>query len=372
MPFRIEALRARPLDVPLIDPFVIATGRVDATRGVLIEAELRDPSSGRWARGLGESAPLPPITHEDQPDVLLALSEATRALVGKELAAGGPVEAIRRLLDDPPLAFGARPVARAGLEAALLDAAARLHGLPLFRLLEGSNAPLDRTLLTDVTIPIGEPAEMAMHGERWRSRGFRCFKVKVGLDLDRDVEALARIRTQVPDAAFRIDANGGYAASQAIALFEQATARGAAIECFEQPCAREDLDGMCAVAAALPIPVIADESLRSEADLERIVDRRAAGGINLKTAKLGGPIAAVALGRRAQAFGLELMVGGMVETRLGMSTAAHIAVALGGVRFVDLDTAWLLATDPFRGGYRADGPRYELPDEPGLAIEPVA
>jgi L-Ala-D/L-Glu epimerase len=58
----------------------------------------------------------------------------------------------------------------------------------------------------------------------------------------------------------------------------------------------------------------------------------------------------------------------MVETRLGMTAAAHVVAALGGVDFVDLDTAWLLADDPFEGGYVADGPRYTLPDLPGLGV----
>jgi L-alanine-DL-glutamate epimerase-like enolase superfamily enzyme len=62
------------------------------------------------------------------------------------------------------------------------------------------------------------------------------------------------------------------------------------------------------------------------------------------------------------------MVGGMVETRLGMTAAAHVAAALGGARFIDLDTAWLLAEDPYEGGYRAQGPHYTLDPEPGLGV----
>ena len=58
----------------------------------------------------------------------------------------------------------------------------------------------------------------------------------------------------------------------------------------------------------------------------------------------------------------------MVETRLGMTAAAHVACALGGVDFVDLDTAWLLVDDPYVGGYVADGPRYHLPAAPGLDV----
>jgi L-alanine-DL-glutamate epimerase-like enolase superfamily enzyme len=103
-------------------------------------------------------------------------------------------------------------------------------------------------------------------------------------------------------------------------------------------------------------------------DVDRIVAHRAAGAVNLKLAKLGGVEAALETGLAARRAGLKLMMGGMVETRLGMTAAAHAACALGGVEFVDLDTAWLLAEDPYVGGYAADGPRYTLPDAPGLDV----
>jgi L-alanine-DL-glutamate epimerase-like enolase superfamily enzyme len=104
-------------------------------------------------------------------------------------------------------------------------------------------------------------------------------------------------------------------------------------------------------------------------DLHALRARRAADGVNLKLAKMGGIDEAVAIGSAARAAGLKLMVGGMVETRLGMTAAAHVACALGGVEFVDLDTAWLLRHDPYKGGYTARGPRYAMPSSPGLGVE---
>ncbi|HVR00991.1 MAG TPA: enolase C-terminal domain-like protein, partial [Polyangia bacterium] len=155
----------------------------------------------------------------------------------------------------------------------------------------------------------------------------------------------------------------GYTARDALELLVRLTADGLALECFEQPCARDDLAGMAEVAARSPVPVVADESFRGAEDLDRITGARAAHGVNLKLAKLGGPAAAVALGREARRRGLSLMAGAMVETRVGIATMAHVVAALGGVEWVDLDTAFLLARDPFAGGYRAEGPRLVL--EPG-------
>ena len=92
----------------------------------------------------------------------------------------------------------------------------------------------------------------------------------------------------------------------------------------------------------------------------------------LQLAKAGGPLGAPAIKGGARALGLAVMCGGMVETRLGMTAAAHGAAALGGVDFVDLDTAWLLAADPFTGGYAARGPRLTLVDAPGLGVDLAA
>ncbi|HMI91247.1 MAG TPA: enolase C-terminal domain-like protein, partial [Polyangiales bacterium] len=147
--------------------------------------------------------------------------------------------------------------------------------------------------------------------------------------------------------------------------------------CFEQPCARADLDGMAEVAAKAGVPVIADESVTTLAELERVIEARAAHGVNLKLAKSGGLLPALAIGRAARVAGLQLMCGGMVETRLGMTAMAHVACALGGrpggaggtaVEYIDLDTAFLLASDPFEGGYEARGAELTLTGGPGLDL----
>jgi L-alanine-DL-glutamate epimerase-like enolase superfamily enzyme len=241
----------------------------------------------------------------------------------------------------------------------------RIEGVPVRALL--SDTSVD-ALETDITIAIADPARMAELGRSWIERGFRALKVKVGKDVDADARALEAIGRAVPTATLRVDANAGYSAAEAIALARACGRLGLRVECWEQPCAADDLDGMAEVAAALDAPVVADESVKTLDDLRVLVFRRYADGVNLKLAKSGGLLACLAIGTAARAAGLQLMVGGMVETRLGMTAAAHLACALGGVDFVDLDTAWLLADDPYEGGYVADGPRYRLPDVPGLGV----
>jgi L-Ala-D/L-Glu epimerase len=356
----VEGLVARPLSVALVEPFVIATGRVDATRAVEIEARVR--WRGRTAVGLGEAACLPPVTREDQGDVLGEVEAAARVVAGRAID-GDRLEA--------SLALGTAlgPVARAGVETAILDAVAIIAGVPLRELLGGPVGAATTELETDVTIAIAEPDHMARLAVEWFARGFRALKVKVGKDVDVDTRALEAIGRAVPGARLRVDANAGYTAAQAIALARRCEALGLNVECWEQPCAADDLDGLAKVAAALEAPVVADESAKSVDDVRALLAGLCADAVNLKLAKCGGLLAALAVGRAARAGGLGLMVGGMVETRLGMTAAAHLACALGGADFVDLDTALLLADDPYVGGYVSAGPRYTMPDVPGLGVK---
>ena len=348
-----------PLNVPLLEPFVIASGRMDATRAVLVRATLSG-AQGVSATGLGEAASLPPVTSEDQPDVLVTLAAAANSLVG---AAWASLPELSDQLD--ALGLATRPVARAGLECALLDAWAQLAGLPLCTLLTKVGP---RTLHTDITLPIAAPEHMLKLALRHHARGFRVFKVKIGKSIADDLRALASIASQLPDARFRLDANAAFSAEQALWLLEQVRALGIAVECFEQPCPREDLAAMAQVTAATDLPIVADESVRTLEQLERVHAMRAATGVNLKLAKSGGVLSALRIGLRARELGMRVMCGGMVETRLGMSAMGHVACALGGADYVDLDTAFLLASDPFCGGYESEGAALTLGNAAGHGV----
>jgi L-alanine-DL-glutamate epimerase-like enolase superfamily enzyme len=357
--YRIERVEGTPLSVPLVEPFVISSGRVDTTPNVLVEVEVVDLVTGARATGLGEASTLHPVTKETQGSVLGAFAVLQApAFALKDLGM-----AVEWGQDRSP-----GPCVAAGIETALVDAFARLAGVSARVFLGGEAGARTATIATDITIPIGDPGHMAKLAKRWRAKGFRCFKVKVGKDLDEDLRALELIHEVVPDATYRIDANAAFTVAEALALARSVKALGLQVECYEQPCARLALEAMAEVAAELETPVIADESVATLGELERVVKAKAADGINLKLVKSGGPLQCFVLGQAARRHGLQLMVGGMVETRLGMTAAAQLAAALGGVEYPDLDTAWLLADDPFTGGYTAEGPLMTLSDAAGLGI----
>ena len=126
---------------------------------------------------------------------------------------------------------------------------------------------------------------------------------------------------------------------------------------LEQPVAREDWEGLGRLAREAGVPVAADESCRTPEDAVRIGRGGLAQVLNIKLAK-SGVVQALDIAAIARAFGLGLMIGGMVETRLGMGFSAHLAAGLGGFDWVDLDTPLLLTDDPITGGYRSEGARF--------------
>ena len=132
------------------------------------------------------------------------------------------------------LGFSERPVARSGLECALLDAW-RGSQTPLCTFLTG--AP-PRTLRTDMTLPIAAPEHMAELALQHRARGFDIFKVKIGKSIDETCRP-GVIAARVPDARFRLDANAAFEADQALWLLDQAQSTDPA-RLFEQPCARDN------------------------------------------------------------------------------------------------------------------------------------
>lgn len=340
----IVAFEARPLNVPLLAPFTIATSRLERVENVAIRIELDSGVAG-W----GETPTLPPVTFEDQAVALEALRAIGPRLLGRDAA---DWRAIARDLaaEAPQLAS-----TRAGIEMALVDALARAAGQPLHHWFGGAS---DR-VTTDITIPITDAAEAEALARRYVAEGFSTIKTKVGLDRTEDLERLTAIRSGHPDCALVLDANEGFTAGEALGLLDDLRAEGIEVALLEQPVPRDDWAGLGRVRREAGVPVAADESCRSVEDARRIAEEDLATVLNVKLVKCGVS-EALEIVEVARAAGLGLMIGGMVETRIAMGFGACFAAGLGGFDFIDLDTPLLLAEDPVRGGYRAEGATYHL------------
>ncbi len=341
---KILSLQAIPLNVPLLADFAISSSTLKTVNNVAVRMELAGGIVG-W----GETSILPPLTAENQADALKAIGEAEAMLAGRPASAWRPIAGL--LLER----FPNYPSIRAGIEMALFDALARNREMPLYEWFGGAGV----NLTTDITIPIC-PSDQAFELAReYRRRGFEILKVKVGRDPDTDFEHLCAIREGFPECRLLLDANCGFNAGEMIDLVNRLAAAGMKPVLLEQPVARDDLAGLRRVGDATGIPVAVDESCTSSLDAIRIVEAKAAQVINIKLVK-SGVVQALDIVSIARSAGLDLMIGGMVETRIGIGFAAHFAAGAGGFTWIDLDTPLLLADDPIQGGYRIEGARYML------------
>lgn len=353
----MEVIRAegRPLDVPLTAPFTIASSRLERVGNVALRVELSNGSVG-W----GEAPVLPSVTAEDQATALTKATEACRYLVSMgTMTLGDVLRGVGSLLPGHEFAS-----VRAGLEMALVDAVANSLRIPLWRLFGAKS----NTIVTDITIPIVSPAEAAELAAKYRKQGFSTLKLKVGKNLNADMDVLKAIRRVHPDCSFILDANEGYSAEEAIQVLQKLHEIGVTPILFEQPVHRDDWEGLYFVSNVARekygVSIAADESCRSLQDAHKILKGNLAHAVNIKLAKLG-VVGALDVIDAVRNSGLKLMIGGMVETRLAMGFAGHLAAGIGCFSFVDLDTPFLLSEDPVLGGYEASGPLYKFTNSRG-------
>ncbi|MDX1741462.1 MAG: enolase C-terminal domain-like protein, partial [Rhodothermales bacterium] len=187
---------------------------------------------------------------------------------------------------------------------------------------------------------------------------FEILKLKLGSD--DDVPRFRAVREARPDAILYVDANSGWTPEQAAANVKIMQAEGLSL--VEQPVAKEDFAAMGFVQSQVGIPVVADESLQSPAD----VDRLASAGvqaINVKLMKLGGLGPALETIHRARDRGLRIMLGCMIETSLGVTAMAHLS---GLAEWLDLDAPILISNDPFDGVAYDEAGSISVPDRPGI------
>lgn len=246
--------------------------------------------------------------------------------------------------------------ARCALDMALHDRLARKQSIPLHALL---GLPRPRPVETTFTIPIADPAKMASLAAR--AKAFPRLKIKLGSE--DDAVRLSAVRKARPDASLIVDANAGWKTKEAIARIHDL--ERFAIELVEQPVAADDIKAMGAVQGQIDIPVVADESACTLDDIEKL---SAAGvrAVNLKLQKIGGIAPCLKMITRARQLGMQIMLGCMIETSLGVTAMAHLSPLAD---WIDLDAPLLVAHDPF-AGVTYEGARLHMPQGPGVGVRP--
>ncbi len=337
MPSSSPRLTWQPITLQLRHPFRISYG-VSETRQAFW---LRLAGDAGWGEGT-----IPSYYRISEPEMFACWEAAARR---SDPFPDDPSEITSWIGEEGPAP------ARSALDLALHDRIARHHGVPLYQLLE---LPRPSAKLTAFTISIAAPEEMA----RMAAQVVDYSVIKVKLGSDDDVARIAAIREARPDARLYVDANAGWAPEEAVRRVRDLEPYG--LDLIEQPVPTHDIGGMGYVQAHTEVPVVADESVQTLDDVEKLA---AAGvqGINLKLMKVGGLAPCLRLLRRARELGLRVMLGCMVETSLGVTAMANLA---GLADWLDLDAPLLIANDPFDGLSYDQHARIQLPDRPGIGV----
>ena len=286
-------LEAELVRVPLREPVIAAHGELTERELVLVTLTAPD-----GLRGHGEAAPLEPYDGVSTEQVLA------------ELRSGDPRSA----------------PARAAVDLARHDLAARRAGIPLWRRL-GASAP--RAVTCNATIAAADRAGAAAQSAAARRDGFRTVKLKVGLGDDAGRVAAVRAAAG-PEMEIRLDANGAWSVEEAIDTLRALEPAG--IECCEEPCS--GLAANAEVTQRSLVPVALDESGRLPGALEH----RYADAVCLKIAGCGGITGVLEAAQRARAAGYEVYLASTYDGPLAIAAALHVAAALGPERACGLAT----------------------------------
>jgi L-Ala-D/L-Glu epimerase / N-acetyl-D-glutamate racemase len=306
---------------PLAAPFRISGYVMDKTDVVIVELE-----DGRH-RGRGEAAGVYYL--KDDTAAMVAAIESHR----KTIEGGIDRAALQRLL--PPGG------ARNALDCALWELEAARNRTSVWKLAGLTSAS---PLLTTFTLGADDPATMAEGARKYAQA--RALKLKLTGDLDVDIARIRAVRAARPDVWMGVDANQGYTVDALDALIHELVR--AEIKLLEQPLARgreSDLQGFSS-----PIPIAADESALSLADLPGLIGRFQT--VNIKLDKCGGLTEGLAIARQARELGLDVMVGNMVGSSLAMAPAFVLGQLCD---IVDLDGPIFLRQDRIPSVIYADG-----------------
>ncbi|MFM7207977.1 MAG: dipeptide epimerase [Planctomycetaceae bacterium] len=356
---KITGFRFGRLRVPLQTIFKTPTHTVEAIDDIVV---MIDTDDGRV--GYGSAAASPLVTGDTHGGIL----DAIRTHLAPTLL-GADAENIAQLAGRIRTAVKRNTAAKAAVDIALHDLFGQFYDAPTYKLLGGGEPAVS----TDVTISVDYIDKMVADAIAAVERGFEALKLKVGKDPGVDVERVKAVHAAIEGrAVLRLDVNEGWTAKQAVRALHQLEDAGVRLDIVEQPVRAWDLAGMQYVTERVDTPIVADESVTGITTVTEIIQRRAADIINIKLMKTGGITTALRIADLASTYGVECMIGCMLEGAVSVAAAAHLAVARADViTRVDLDSPTLGRFNPVESNVCFADAEITIGPAPGLGIAAV-
>ncbi len=355
---KITDIRIGEISVPLKTPFKTALRTVNSVEDIIVEVHTDTGNIG-----YGEAPPTGVITGDTKGSIIGALNDHI-----KKNIIGMDIENFEEIMIKLDKCIVKNNSAKAAVDIALYDLYGQMLNAPIYKILGGYR----NEIITDITISVNDPEEMARDSIDAIRRGFKTLKIKVGKDAATDIQRMKAIRDAVGyDVQLRIDANQGWKPKEAVIALRKMEDEGLDIEFVEQPVEAHDIDGLKFVTDNISIPVLADESVFSPMDALKILQKRAADFVNIKLMKTGGIYNALKICSVAEIYGVECMIGCMLEAKVSVNAAVHLAAAKSIITKIDLDGPVLCSEDPVLGGSVFDEYKITLNNDPGFGIKGI-
>lgn len=349
----IKEIEIYRLRIPM-EPFVIATGVMDYAQNTFIRIK-----TDEGLYGVGECSAFPMIVGETQNTCIAVAQDFAKIWIGKD-----PL-AIEERMAELHLYIAKNNTIKSAFDMALYDLAAKYANLPLYQFLGGK----PREIITDITLGIASPEEMATKAKALHDGGAFALKVKLGKKPQEDIARMKAIRQAVGfDIPIRIDANQGWTFEEAVEALQGL--EPLKIQFCEQPMRTYNDHLLAQLRTETIVPIMADESVYDHHDAERLCRTDSCDYINIKFSKSSGIAESLKIQAVAAEYHIPCMIGGMLESRLALAAKAHFSYAAPNVKFFDLDTCMVgHLVDPVIGGIQYDGYSIKLTDGPGIAAD---
>jgi L-alanine-DL-glutamate epimerase-like enolase superfamily enzyme len=256
--------------------------------------------------------------------------------------------------------------AKAAIDFALHDIIGKKIGLNTIYFLGGKC--IDKIPLS-WSLSIGDPDEVAVEASEMLEKGFGTFNLKIGLNIDEDVERVRKVRKTIGDKPnIRVDANGAFTPMQAIQIIKRMEEYN--LQYVEQPVPGWNIDGMAEVRKHVNVQISADESVFYLHDALDVIKKGAADILSLKVAKMGGIRRTMQIAAVAEAANMPCLMNSSFELDIGVSAAAIVAASSGMVQYSSEITGPMRHhTDIIKKGMEYEN-GFIIPSmEPGLGIE---
>lgn len=350
---KIEKINVHYVKIPLKEKFVISQNSRAFHESLILEIITK---SG--VKGYGEAAASKYVMNETIDGAINFAKNALEQTVGENVFNRNNIMNLLKGMNAPYCIMNA-------VNSAIIDINGKILEVPACQLF-GAEA---KDIKTSATVSIGSLKDTVKSAEQRLKEGFKALKIKVGVNLNKDIRRIKEVRSISDDFELYVDANQGYSVNDAMYFAEKTEQYN--IEFIEQPVPAKDLSALRKVKLFSPIPIMADEAVKTPADAANVILMDAVDYINIKLTKAGGIDEAIKIAHIAEAAYKDTMLGCMLGTPVLLAASYTAFNAASSVTFADLDGFLTLSESPIEGGAYLENGFLKIHDGNGLAIKGI-